>query len=171
MKEMSDKADKADELTAEKKAAIWKGMYFRAQAGMERYLVSNHGYGAINEWIEHTAGMTAKQSQAWKTEGALPFVRNLKMIMDCWDSKAVEARDVSTEGAEIEISGCGILEYRKQARELGIELTFDDPCREYCTRLLGEIARKQGLEPRFVLKAGGCRWNVERKKPAGEAKE
>jgi len=160
---------KTPQLSPQQRAEIWKQMFFRAQAGMERYLVSRHGYGAIDEWVAHNAEVTAKRSDAWKTEGAMPFARNLSVIMQCWDSAAVELQKCTAHEAAIEITGCGILEYRKKARQLGIELTFDDPCREYCTRLLSEIARKQELVPAYRLKAGGCQWKVTRAESPGAA--
>ncbi|MEU6309696.1 hypothetical protein [Streptomyces sp. NPDC047014] len=149
-------------LPAEAKAEMWKAMYFRAQAGMERYMVSHHGYGAIDEWIDFSAEATAKQSDRYRTEGAIPFTENLSRILgDCWGSD-VTVRSASAEGSEVDIDGCGILSYRQDAAKLGIELTFDDPCREYCTKLQSAIAAKQDLTASFRLKPGGCTWSFAR---------
>ncbi len=137
---------------------VWKGMYFRAQAGMERYLVSNYGFNAIKEWVEYIAEVSIRQSDANRENSTIPFIRNLELIMKCWGSEKVENTRLTEQISELDIDGCGILEYRKNAREMGIELTFDDPCREYCTVLLNTIARKQGLEANYSLKAGGCTW-------------
>lgn len=153
--------DQNQTLTPDMKVNIWKGMYFRAQAGMERYMVTHFGYGAIDEWIDFSAEVTAKQSDRYKTEGTVPFTENLQMIMDCWGSE-VEIKKKTPVQSEIEVSNCGILSYRQGAREMGIELTFDDPCREYCTRLLSKIAEKQGLKAEFELKPGGCIWKTVR---------
>ena len=46
-----------------------------------------------------------------------------------------------------------------------VELTFEDPCREYCTILQARIADKQQLDAEFELKPGGCRWCFERRTP------
>jgi len=149
-------------LPGEARAEIWKAMYFRAQAGMERYMVSRFGYGAIEEWTEFSAEATARQSDRYLTEGAVPFTENLTRIMgDCWGSD-VSVPECTPESARLEIDNCGILSYRRGAAEMGIELTFDDPCREYCTKLLSKIAEKQQLSPSFELKPGGCAWAVRR---------
>ncbi|MFG2988385.1 hypothetical protein ACGFZK_03600 [Streptomyces sp. NPDC048257] len=157
-------------MTAEAKAEMWKAMYFRAQAGMERYMVSNYGYGAIDEWIDFSAEATAKQSDRYKTEGAIPFTENLSRILgDCWGSE-VTVRTASADRSEVDIADCGILSYRQSAAKLGIELTFDDPCREYCTKLQSSIAAKQNLTATFELKPGGCTWCFTRNPaPAAEA--
>ncbi|MFF2963479.1 hypothetical protein ACFVT1_32230 [Streptomyces sp. NPDC057963] len=145
-------------IPAEAKAEMWKAMYFRAQAGMERYMVSNYGYGAIDEWIDFSSEATAKQSDRYKTEGALPFTENLTRILgDCWGSD-VTVHEASVEASKLDIDNCGILSYRQGAAKLGIELTFDDPCREYCTKLQSSIAAKQDLTATFELRPGGCSW-------------
>jgi hypothetical protein len=149
-------------LPGEARAEIWKAMYFRAQAGMERYLVSNFGYGAIDEWADFSAQAAAKQSDRYKTEGAVPFTENLTTIMgDCWGSD-VSVPESGVDGSRLEIDNCGILSYRRGAAKLGIELTFDDPCREYCTKLLSKIAEKQDLTATYELKPGGCSWALRR---------
>jgi hypothetical protein len=155
------KYDQLKTLTPEVKTNIWKGMFFRAQAGMERYMVTHYGYGAIDEWIDFSAEVSAKQSDRYKTEGTVPFTENLHMIMSCWDSE-VKINEITPERSELEVSNCGILAYRQNAREMGIELTFDDPCREYCTRLLSKIAEKQNLNVEFELKPNGCIWKTAR---------
>ncbi|MGW2050978.1 hypothetical protein ACWCPF_38325 [Streptomyces sp. NPDC001858] len=154
-------------MSAEAKADMWKAMYFRAQAGMERYMVSNYGYGAIDEWIDFSAEATAKQSDRYKTEGALPFTENLSRILgDCWGSE-VTVRQKSAERSVVDIDDCGILSYRRGAARLGIELTFDDPCREYCTKLQSAIAAKQNLSSSCTLKSGGCSWTFTRNEEEG----
>lgn len=137
---------------------VWKSMYFRAQAGMERYLVSNYGFNAIKEWVDYIAEASIRQSDAHREKSTIPFIQNLELIMKCWGSREVENKCLTKQMSELHIDGCGILEYRKNAREMGIELTFDDPCREYCALLLSTIARKQGLQTNYSLKAGGCTW-------------
>lgn len=153
-----------DELSKETIMKMWKGIYFSTQAGMERYLVSNYGYGAILEWIDKIGEASLAQGDRYKTEGTIPFVENQSIVSKCWESKEVKINKLTKEQSELEINGCGILEYREKARERGIPITFDDPCREYCTKLLCKMAEKQGLKPTFKLKNKGCIWNVIKEK-------
>ncbi|MGE5423530.1 MAG: hypothetical protein ACM3QW_09720 [Ignavibacteriales bacterium] len=156
---MNDKTN-SGQIVPEQIIELWKGMYFRAQAGMERYLVTNFGFSAINEWIDYTSEISSRQAKLLTVKSTVPFIRNLELIMTCWGSRDVEVKQIEDEQAEIYIDGCGILAYRKNAREMGIELTFDDPCREYCTKLLQRIADKQGLEAQYELEDGGCVWRT-----------
>ena len=66
--------------------------------------------------------------------------------------------------AVLEISHCGIWDYRKKAEKNGVKLTFEDPCSQYCSKLNNKLIESKECKSTFnftrLNDTHGCKWKI-----------
>ncbi|MEU9319924.1 hypothetical protein [Streptomyces sp. NPDC048295] len=140
----------------------WQRVFFRAQALMERFLVSRYGHGELAAWARAGAEVH-RYVEAGHGRGALDPVLRVARQAELYGSRYRVVED-GTERASLEISHCAIWDYREQARARGVRLTLASPC-EYCVHATGANIAAKGFVARHELTEGpdgpGCIWEAQ----------
>lgn len=142
-------------------ALAWQAIFFRAQALMERYLVTHFGHDALGDWALANAEVYALV-EGDRGGGASDPITRLARQAELYGSRyALSTGD--TEAAAVEIEHCAIWDYRERARARGVPITLASPC-EYCTKATGANIRAAGFDAAYELTDGpggpGCRWRA-----------
>ncbi|MFJ6015899.1 hypothetical protein [Streptomyces sp. NPDC092952] len=142
-------------------ADAWQRVFFRAQALMERFLVSRYGHGELAAWARAGAEVH-RYVEPGQGRGALDPVLRVARQAELYGSRYRVTED-GAERAELEISHCAIWDYRELARARGVRLTLASPC-EYCVHAIGANIAAKGFTARHELTEGpdgpGCVWEA-----------
>ncbi|MFB7955592.1 hypothetical protein [Streptomyces sp. NPDC056045] len=143
-------------------AGDWQRVFFRAQALMERFLVSRYGHGELAAWARAGAEVH-RYVEPGHGRGALDPVLRVARQAELYGSRYRVVED-GAERAVLEISHCAIWDYREQARARGVRITLASPC-EYCVHATGANIAAKGYAPRHELTEGpdgpGCIWEAQ----------
>ncbi|MFD7495185.1 hypothetical protein ACFV8T_22640 [Streptomyces sp. NPDC059832] len=147
---------------AEADADDWQRVFFRAQALMERFLVSRYGHGELAAWARAGAEVH-RYVEAGHGRGALDPILRVARQAELYGSRYRVVED-GAERAVLEISHCAIWDYREQARARGVRLTLASPC-EYCVHATGANIAAKGFAAHHELTEGpdgpGCIWEAQ----------
>ncbi|MFF0739939.1 hypothetical protein ACFYVL_06005 [Streptomyces sp. NPDC004111] len=139
----------------------WQRVFFRAQALMERFLVSRYGHGELAAWARAGAEVH-RWVEPEHGHGALDPVLRIARQAELYGSRYRILAD-GPERAALEISHCAIWDYRKKAEARGVPLTLASPC-EYCVHATGSNIAAKGFTARHELDDGpegpGCTWEA-----------
>ncbi|MFI6999094.1 hypothetical protein [Nocardia sp. NPDC050175] len=142
-------------------SAGWQRIFFRAQALMERFLVTRYGHGELKGWADANAEVH-RYVERDNGNGALDPALRIARQAELYSSE-YRVPDAGSDRATIEIDRCGIWDYRERARARGVPITLDSPC-EYCTHAIGANVAAKGFQSRYTLIDGanghGCRWEI-----------
>ncbi|SHN19090.1 MULTISPECIES: hypothetical protein [Streptomyces] len=141
--------------------ADWQRVFFRAQALIERFLVSRFGYGELTAWARANAAVHGAVERA-DGRGAADAIGRVARQAELYGSE-MRLLEASRERAELLITHCGIWDYRERARARGVPLTLKSPC-EFCTAAVSANIAARGYRPGFELIEDGddhgCRWQA-----------
>lgn len=146
------------------KIALWRQRYFEAQASAEEFVLATHGQEGLDRWIDENARITGRLLEAQQPDRQVRtqhfMQRMLKQLM-LYDSRlTLEEADGEIQLRNFE---CGILRYRIEAANKGVQLTFKSPC-GYCQQLNKAIAREYTGRPDSVTcrtTEAGCSWTAK----------
>lgn len=149
------------DLPADDDTAAWHRTFFRAQAAMERFIVTRYGEPEMAAWTKASARVFGKTAPAYGP-GAAGLAVRIARQADGYSS-VYSLGDNTAKRASITISHCGIWDYRERARSGGVGLTLDSPC-TYCTRSMSANVSAKGFHATWSLSEKdsdhGCSWEV-----------
>lgn len=142
---------------------LWKQRYFRSQATGEEYVLNNLQKEGLPLWVDKNSDIAAKylyDTRSGKQSTIDRFMQRILQQLQLYDSKI---KPINLQGAfQLANEECGILRYRKQAEQKGVQLTFDSPC-DYCTELSAAIGEKYtGKKVQNTSTELGCIWSMEK---------
>ncbi|MEU4805763.1 hypothetical protein [Actinosynnema sp. NPDC023587] len=139
----------------------WKTAFFRAQALMEKFVVTHFGLDHLSSWAAMNSSVYAAVDAEPKHDATVPLQR-LKNQAGLYRSAAQWVEQESGR-AVLRIGHCAIWDYRELARRRGVELTLDAPC-EYCVPATTAMITNKGLNADYELTEDetghGCVWTA-----------
>lgn len=160
--------------TSTASSADWQRIFFRGQALMERFLVSQYGEDVLGEWAAANAEVH-RTVEPDRQGGAADPIRRIARQAELYGSEyqvnVAQAPGPATT-ASVDITHCAIWDYREKARSSGVGLTLASPC-TYCTKAMSANVRAKGYQVSYQLRQDrdehGCHWEATVPTTAREA--
>lgn len=139
----------------------WQRLFFRAQAAMEKFVVTFFGLSELAAWAQSTGSIYGAIDPVRKRDATAALDRLRRQAVLYGSSLHWNRQDADT--AELEIGHCAIWDYREAQRARGVPITLRTPC-EYCVAATTALINNKGVQASASLHehddGHGCVWSA-----------